>query len=408
MRWPNFKDLLTGHKSCRKGKKPSAPQIAFEQHLGANLLSLHRDIHNCSYATRPAQCFVVARPKPREIFAADYRDRIIHHLIISKLEPLWEKQFSSSSFACRKGLGPHHALRMAQQRVSIISQGGAKSCWALQLDIKTFFSTIHRPTLTSLLKCNALPEQSVINFLIDKTVGVDSRKNAIIVNRHIHRKVIRPEKSWFNQPPDKGIPIGNLTSQFGANVYLDGLDKFIEHKLKPAGYIRYVDDLLLLDACPQRLGSMIQLISEWLFNHRHQTLQMNKTKLTELTAGIFFLGYRLRCDKYDAKNPLQVFHKSNKKWEFIKAIKGLENTRLHPPLRNHWLGPIDYSAQRRQIQPINARLGTMAHSRTYTYRKQALNHLKHSLTDGHDQPQEVFQTWEPLIVSDDYLSIKLR
>ena len=114
--WPTFKDVLKAYKECRVGKPASIHQSRFEAKLGENLWRLHKDIHSKSYKPSRATAFVVTHPKPREIFASHFRDRIVHHLIVSKLQPIWEPKFSPFSFACRKGRGTHGALLELQRQ----------------------------------------------------------------------------------------------------------------------------------------------------------------------------------------------------------------------------------------------------------------------------------------------------
>jgi RNA-directed DNA polymerase len=149
--WRSFESLVKAYRSCRFGKSASLHQIGFETKLGKELLGLHEEIIDGKYRPKPAVCFYISRPKPREIFASHFRDRIVHHLIISRIEPLWERRFSYSSFACRKGKGTHGALRYLQKLVRSLSQGGEKKVWALHVDLKSFFVTIDRNILVELL-----------------------------------------------------------------------------------------------------------------------------------------------------------------------------------------------------------------------------------------------------------------
>ena len=137
--WPTFYDLLVAYKNCRLHKPENASQTQFELHLSKNLLKLHESIHNGSYKPSPSQCFIVTHPKPREIFAAAFRDRVAHHLVVSQLAPAWDRKFIYSSFACRKERGTHGAIRFLQKKVRSLSQGGYKAVHCLQLDIEKFF-----------------------------------------------------------------------------------------------------------------------------------------------------------------------------------------------------------------------------------------------------------------------------
>lgn len=217
-----FQALLESYKSCRIGKRPSIQQICFETRLGENLLKLANEINRRTYHPSRYLCFIVTHPKPREVFAANFRDRIVHHFIVARLEPMWERKFSPVSFACRDGLGTHGALSYFRRKTRSISQGGRKPVYALQLDIEAFFASIHRPTLRQLLRREA--QNETVRWLIDGVFRHDPRINVVFQGPSDEFARIPQPKSWFSKTPDEGIAIGNLTSQFGANVYLTELD----------------------------------------------------------------------------------------------------------------------------------------------------------------------------------------
>lgn len=149
--WRSFESLVKAYRSCRFGKSASLHQISFEAKLGKELLLLHNEIISGKYRPRPAVCFHISRPKPLEIFASRFRDRIVHLLIISQIESEWERRFSYSSFACKKEKGTHGALKYLQKLVRSISMGGERKVWALHVDLKSFFVTIDRNVLVELL-----------------------------------------------------------------------------------------------------------------------------------------------------------------------------------------------------------------------------------------------------------------
>jgi hypothetical protein len=179
--WPTFEDLLRAHKQCRQRKKPSASQLRFEQHLGWNILALQWALANRKWKPSPYFSFVVLEPKPREIFAAHFADRVVHHLVVAELEKWWIPRFSPHSFACQKERGPHVALQYFQKHVRRLSQGGRRDVWVLQLDIASFFATISRPVLEALV----LPEIRDPNLaaVTRQLLQHDPRTNHIQVSR---------------------------------------------------------------------------------------------------------------------------------------------------------------------------------------------------------------------------------
>ena len=399
--WRSFESLVKAYRSCRFGKSASLHQIGFEAKLGKELICLHHEIISGRYKPKPAVCFCVSRPKPREIFASHFRDRIVHHLVVSRIGPLWERRFSYSSFACRIGKGTHGALKYFQKLVRSISQGGEKKVWALHVDLKSFFVTIDRNILVDLLTKDMT--DTGLKNLVENLYLTDLRIGARKI--YTSNNVILPEgKSWFDQGPEKGIPIGNLTSQFGANVYLNGLDQWIQREIRPRGYIRYMDDLILLGKSKEELVGFDLKIDQWLKVHRKQSLNHDKTKLLCLDQGMLFLGHW--CVQTDnPKNPLEFYMKPKNKWEFIKCVKKLERLGVGEKLRRHPLSSyIEDENTQSLIASVNSRIGHIKHSRSWMFRKKTLKKLI-SKTTQH-LPEELGGSYSALKVNERFSKIR--
>lgn len=183
-----FKELYIAYKSCRLGKGPSNAQINFELKLGKNLTQLETEIRKRTYRPSPYRTFIVTWPKPREIFAAHFRDRVVHHLIVSRLEEIWEKKFYYGSFACRRGRGTHGALNYFEKLYRRISEGEKKEVWVLQLDIASFFITISRPLLRDLLVEGVKDEE--LSWLISTVFDNDPRIDASIGSSKERRALV--------------------------------------------------------------------------------------------------------------------------------------------------------------------------------------------------------------------------
>lgn len=399
--WRNFESIVKAYRSCRFGKSASLHQIGFEIKLGKELLALHQEIISGAYKPRPAVCFYISRPKPREIFASHFRDRIVHHLVISRIEQLWEKRFSYSSFACRSGKGTHGALRYLQKLVRSLSRGGEKRVWALHVDLKSFFVTIDRNILVELLTKD-VPDPGLRNlirslYLTDLRVGAKK----IYASNNV---TIPQGKSWFDQAPEKGLPIGNLTSQFGANVYLNALDQWIQRELKPQGYIRYMDDLILLGKSKEELCGLDVKIDEWLKINRKQGLNHDKTKLVSLDQGILFLGQW--CVQTDnPKEPIAFYLKPKIKWEFIKCIKKLECHEVNESFKPHPLSSyIEDEDLKSMISSVNSRLGHIKHAKSWMFRKQTLEKLASKMTDY--LPDELGGSYSVLKIDKKFMKIR--
>lgn len=405
--WPSFEELLRAYRACRLRKPANASQSRFERHLGKSLLQLQKEIQSGRYRPSPMKCFVVTEPKPREIFAAEFRDRVVHHLVITAMEPIWERKFIHASFACRKGKGVHWALKHLQDRVREISRGGRTPIWVLQLDLAQFFVTIHRPTLCKLMEKHA--PFPAMKSLIRLIYLHDGRVGARIKNPRSHRELIPEHKSWFGQPPDRGLPIGNLTSQFGANVYLTGLDHFVQRQLKPTAYMRYMDDLLLIDRDPTRLSLWSEPIDDWLKTNRLQSLNPTKTRLVRLDEGITYLGCQAaQVGPY--KQPLQLFPTGKKKWKLIQSLRNLLTHGDPTSVRPHRLSlRLPNPIHRHALASINSRFGSIVHTESYHFRKRALERLEGDIK-GPELPPELDPggRWSPYRIKKGYRAIRLR
>jgi len=413
--WPSFSDILKAYQACRVGKPASLQQTRFEVRLSQNILNLHHDLHARKYLPSKVSCFIVTHPKPREIFAADFRDRVVHHLIVSRLDPIWERKFSHNSFACRKGKGTHGALKCLQSQVKRISQGGTVPVYALQLDLAAFFVSIHRPTLTKLFLKHLNPRVDMLRYIIETYMNHDPRVNVRQVSSPEMHALIPREKSWFSRPSEFGLPIGNLTSQFGANVYLNDLDHWIERKIKPMGYLRYMDDLTLFHTDRTFLETLEAPIQNWLKQNRFMELNTKKTLLSNMRDGIDYLGYRiLQVD--NPQRPVELHSTPKRNWAFIADVRDLEKRGLPPMNHPHPLAIApNMKNARSRLATINSRLGHLKHSKSYRFKKAAFDRLKKntSIVDlkfehtGEGEIKISRETWGPFKIAKDYSSITI-
>ncbi len=274
----SWENLVAAYRRCRRRKRYRQPATEFDFAWEENLLRLQRDLLDGSYAHGAYYHFHITDPKPRKISAAPFRDRIVHHALVSVLEPIFERQFVFDSYACRLGKGTHRAIRRAQhfQR---------RFPWCLKTDIVRFFPNVDHQILLGVLTKRIADEKVVrlIELIVRSGEGV---------------LVEEATQCWF--PGDdllavlrpKGLPIGNLTSQFFANVFLDPVDHFIKEQLRIPGYVRYADDLLLFGDSRDTMWEASRLLSEEL---RHKRLQLHpdKTHVSPTLQPITFLGLRV-------------------------------------------------------------------------------------------------------------------
>jgi len=288
----SFRELHDAWQCARRNKVPSENQLAFEANWLDGLLELQQQINRGTWSPRPATCFIAQRPKARQIHAPDFADRVVHHWLVPRIEALFEPAFIHDSYSNRVGKGTHAAVDRLRDFVHHVhsGQGGG---WYLQLDIRNFFNSIHRPTLYAALKRRLQKHhaprcvQQVTHALLRRPVqaqGVVHRSTAA------ERERVPAYKRLENATPGCGLPIGNLSSQFFANVYLDALDQFVKHTLKAPRYLRYVDDFVLVHRDRAQLEAWQSALTRFLREQLRLELKP-EVHLRPLSAGIDFLGY---------------------------------------------------------------------------------------------------------------------
>ena len=288
----SLQQLYAAWRGARRKKRPSANQLSFDLRSIDRMLVLQQQINAVSWAPAPATCFIAQRPKARQIHAPDFGDRVVHHWLVPQLEAIYEPGFIHDSYANRKGKGSHAAVRCLQGFVRQVhsGQGGG---WYLQLDIQNFFNSIHRPTLWAMLKERL--ERASLGEIALKAVHALLR-HPVQYQGVVHRSTpaeraqVPAHKRLENAAPGCGLPIGNLSSQFFANVYLDVLDQFVKHQLKAKRYLRYVDDFVLVHRDRAVLESWQREIEQFLAERLQLRLKAD-IRLRPLSSGIDFLGY---------------------------------------------------------------------------------------------------------------------
>lgn len=367
----NFDQILKAYRKCAKGKRHSGDCNRFEYALGAELVQLWREINERSYKPSPARCFVVDHPKVREIWAAPFRDRIVHHLIVEPLEEIWEPSFHPKSFACRKEKGLHAAIDDLSKQVRRISRGGHRPVWALQVDIESFFFTIDRQILRELFLRKARDPDLI--WLIENLFSHDPRENFKFTGNIKVREILPRHKSWLSRSQTQGIPIGNLTSQFGANLYLNDLDHFVTRKIKPMAYLRYMDDLLLLHDDPNWFTDVANKIDNWLQMERCQKLNPAKTTLNRLFTGIDYLGFHLR---QSPELGLIVLPSQKKLWDTVCEVRRLERLDWWPERADFPFEFWNRANRRQELSSLNSRLGLIKHTKSFNIRRRICKKLK--------------------------------
>ncbi len=289
----SFANIYRAYKECIKHKRGTLNALHFEANLIENLYNLEYELKSRSYKIGRSICFLAHSPKLREVFAADFKDRVVHHILINKLEHFYEKKFIYDVYNNRKSRGIHGAIK----RASSFMRGVKKDGYYLQLDIKGFFYNIDKnilfkQLLNDITKSNLCDKKNIL-WLSNKIIYHKPTNNYIFKGDKSALKNLPPHKTLFKLSSHLGLPIGNLTSQFFANVYMNRFDHFVKRVLKFKYYIRYVDDFVLFSKQRDSLIKAKKSIKEYLFKNLSLTLRED-SKLKRVENGLDFLGYIVR------------------------------------------------------------------------------------------------------------------
>ncbi len=282
-----FEQLVAAYFDCRRTKRNTASALAFEQNLERNLCSLFDELDSGRYQPGTSICFVVTHPKPREVWAADFRDRIVHHALYNQVGAAIEATFIAESCACIPGRGTLYAAQRLESKIRCITQNWSRPAFYLKCDLANFFVTIDKRVLEKQLTARiAAPWWRELALQI---LWHDPRANYTLRGQPETLSLVPPHKRLANQPAHLGLPIGNLSSQFYANIYLDALDQFAKHQVRARHYIRYVDDFVLLHESPHWLNAAKSQIESFL-PQLGVTLNHRKTILQPVDRGVDFVG----------------------------------------------------------------------------------------------------------------------
>ncbi|OGY67040.1 MAG: hypothetical protein A3I24_00700 [Candidatus Harrisonbacteria bacterium RIFCSPLOWO2_02_FULL_41_13b] len=294
----SVENLLEAWQEFFRGKKNKPDVQEFQLRLMDNIFNLHYDLVHHTYKHGGYQQFKINDPKPRIIHKASVRDRLLHHAIYRILYPFFDTTFISDSFSCRDDKGMHKAINRFKEFARVVSKNNTKTCWILKCDIRKFFASVDQNILMKILE-KRIEDESIVNLL---------------------KEII------FSFKPN-GLPLGNLTSQLFANVYLNELDQFVKHKLKVKHYIRYADDFVIFSESKEYLGDIIPLIGNFLQNELKLAFHPGKVFIKTLSSGIDFLGwvnfFNHRVLRTKTKNRMLKRIIENPKLETLSSYWGL-------------------------------------------------------------------------------------
>jgi RNA-directed DNA polymerase len=261
----SLRNLCIAYKNARIGKTKKDYVIEFESNLRENILQLQRELKDESYQPKPLKTFILRDPKTRKISKSDFRDRIVHHAICNVIEPIFDKTFINSCCANRIGKGNLYALDLFDKYKRKVTKNNTRAAFCLKADIKHYFFEVNQEILLNILK-RKIKDEKTINLI-----------NKIL-------------KNYWDK--EKGMPLGNMTSQFFANVYLNELDQFVKHKLRAKYYVRYVDDFVILHHSKEQLVKWKKQIDSFLKENLKIELHPEKSRIIPLSRGIDFVGFR--------------------------------------------------------------------------------------------------------------------
>ena len=263
-------NLFTAWDKFKKDKRNKRDVQAFEFRLEQNIFGLHRDLLAKKYIHLPYSGFFIRNPKVRHIHKAAARDRVLHHALFQVLNPIFEKTFIPNSFSCRIGKGVHKGVLALERMIRAESRNYTRPCFVLKCDVQKFFDSVDHQILTNILKRKIVDPDAI--WLIRQVIESFSTTRTNLFDR-------------------QGLPIGNLTSQLFANVYMDQLDQFMKHNLRVRHYARYTDDFVVISSDRTYLENLVKPIRDFLGDKLRLQIHPNKISIRACHKGVDFLGY---------------------------------------------------------------------------------------------------------------------
>ncbi|MBQ4299655.1 MAG: RNA-directed DNA polymerase [Bacteroidales bacterium] len=357
-------DLYRAYKDARRHKRSRDYQLRFERNAESELFRLRDTILSGRYRPGASTCFIIHDPKMREVFAAQFRDRVVHHLLYNYIAPLLIPGFIRDSYSCIPGRGTHDGILRMEDSIRAVSCNYSRPCHILKLDIQGYFMHIDRQRLLKIC-LNALElyrnrlDFPLVKYLLEVIVLDDPTLNCRRRGSPADWDGLPESKSLFHSPPGCGLPIGNLTSQLFSNVYMDLFDKYMVSLVGEGRYGRYVDDAYVVEESKEALRRIIPLAESFLQKELGLTLSQNKIAVFSAYRGVEFLGAYLKPFRRYVGN---------------KCLKRMEGK----------MAGWDDDPPEHPVQSINSFLGITSHYRTYKIRKRWIcGPLRFSFQEGY-------------------------
>lgn len=361
-------DLHTAYLDARRHKRNKPYQLYFEAHAEENLELLCDELWNRRYQPLPSTCFIITDPKKREVFAAQFRDRIVHHLYFNYTHEMLERTFIADTYSCIKKRGTHYGIRRLERHIRRESLNYTRQCYVLKMDIQGYFMHIDRERLLEITlrqlrrlsrhrKCagggtwsqyvdfDFVAYLTRIIIMLDPTVGCRRKGTAL------DWYGLPDEKSLFKSNEGCGLPIGNLTSQLFSNVYLNEFDQYMKRELGCRHYGRYVDDFYVVSSDREWLRSLRKPIAGFLKTALGLEVNETKTIINDVRFGIEFLGSYLKPRRRYVSN--RCLRRTKRKIPKLREVHSSEQLRSR----------------------LNSFLGILSHYRCYQLRRKIFFNL---------------------------------
>ena len=338
------KELGKAYVDARRGKTKKPEVEKFDKIAKSELVALAQEIHTRTYTPRPSTAFIVNKPIKREIFAAAFRDRVVHHFLFNQVSSWWDARFIEDNYSCRLGKGTLYGIRRLDHHIRSLSRNYTRPAYILKLDFQGYFMSLERKKLYSRAMWGLnrqFPNQGyayqLCKFLWKVIIFNDPLKEAVFNCPRSAWKGLPPSKSLFHQPKGRGIAIGNLTSQLLSNIYLDQLDWFVTLELGFKHYGRYVDDFYIVSSDKNELVEAARTIERYVEGQLSLKLHPHKRHLQECSRGVAFLGavvypFRLHPGKRLKRNLLAALSNPDCSKETEASYRGLVKHYKHKQL----------------------------------------------------------------------------
>lgn len=360
-----LEDIFAAYYGCRKNKRNTRSAMVFEVNYEQNCVELWKEVNEHRYVPQNSVTFIVTRPVIREVFAADFRDRVIHHLLASRLNPLLEELFTENTSCCRKGKGTHYGIKKLDEAIRECSCGYTADCWVLTLDVKSYFMSIDKCMLMDMweefieLRYQGNDKRTLL-FLLRTVIMNDPTKGCEKRSSESLWKKLPTDKSLFSCGDGRGLPIGDWTSQMSANFLLNGLDHWLSGEFEFTG--RYMDDFHIVSTQLEKMKRFVPLISEKM-KYIGLTLHPKKIHLQHYSKGVKYIGAvikpgRIYVSNRTRNNFLRTIHRFNRRAEKEEDISSLAAD--FQASINSYLGLCrhfnTYGLRRRYMKVVNPRL----------------------------------------------------